>query len=47
MKEPGVITPHPDCKVCREREEQERKILEKAKAHIAEYNKKVHANRKN
>jgi predicted nucleic acid-binding Zn ribbon protein len=41
MKESGVITPHPDCEVCREREEQKQKLLDRAKEVLAEYERKT------
>lgn len=48
MKKPeGVITPHPDCKVCAANAEHEKKLLEKAKQVLAEYNKIINAIRKN
>lgn len=42
-----VITPHPDCKVCEKRQEQDRKILARAKEVISEYNRKINEGRKN
>jgi len=47
MSSEGVITPHPDCKVCAARAEQERKLLERAKQILAEYYKRINAIRKN
>lgn len=47
MSAQGVITPHPDCKVCAARAEQERKLLEQVKQVLDEYYKRINATRKN
>ena len=36
----GVLTPHPECKVCQKRTEQDRAILERAREVVAEYEAK-------
>lgn len=47
MSTQGVITPHPDCKVCAARAKEEQKLLEQAKRILAEYHKRINAIRKN
>lgn len=38
--EHGVLTPHPKCKVCQKRTEQDRAILKRAREIVAEYEAK-------